>query len=152
MNVVEESDGKLNGLQQLQALIASGRRPPIADTLDFNLIEIEEGRAVFAGTPGRHAYNPLGSVHGGYAATLLDSACGCAVHSCLKPDQAYTTLELKIAYHRAMTIETGPVRAEAKVITMGRRVAFTEGRITDAEGKVYASATSTLILMEKRKP
>lgn len=150
MNVFEENEGKLNGLQQLQALITSGRRPPIADTLDFNLIEIEEGRAVFEGIPGKHAYNPLGSVHGGYAATLLDSACGCAVHSCLKPDQAYTTLELKIAYHRAMTSETGPVRAEAKVITLGKRVAFTEGRITDADGKVYASATSTLILMEKR--
>jgi uncharacterized protein (TIGR00369 family) len=152
MNVFEENQGKLTGLQQLQALITSGRRPPIADTLDFNLVEIEEGRAVFEGIPGKHAYNPLGSVHGGYAATLLDSACGCAVHSCLKPDQAYTTLELKIAYHRAMTVETGPVRAEAKVITMGKRVAFTEGRLTDAEGKVYASATSTLILMEKRQP
>jgi uncharacterized protein (TIGR00369 family) len=150
MNVFEDSQGKLTGLQQLQALIEKGRRPPIADTLDFNLVEVEEGRAVFAATPGKHAYNPLGAVHGGYAATLLDSACGCAVHSCLKPDQAYTTLELKIAYHRAMTIETGPIRAEAKVITIGRRVAFTEGRITDAEGKVYASATSTLILMEQR--
>jgi uncharacterized protein (TIGR00369 family) len=150
MNVFDENDGKLNGLQQLQALIAGGRRPPIADALDFNLVEIEEGRAVFAGTPGIHAYNPLGSVHGGYAATLLDSACGCAVHSCLKADQAYTTLELKIAYHRAMTADTGPVRAEAKVITLGKRVAFTEGRITDASGKIYASATSTLILMERR--
>jgi uncharacterized protein (TIGR00369 family) len=149
MNVFDENGGKLNGLQQLQALIADGRRPPIADALDFNLVEIEEGRAVFAGTPGKHAYNPLGSVHGGYAATLLDSACGCAVHSCLKADQAYTTLELKIAYHRAMTVDTGPIRAEAKVITMGKRVAFTEGRITDADGKIYASATSTLILMER---
>jgi len=150
MNVFEENQGKLNGLQQLQAFITAGRRPPIADTLDFNLIEVEEGRAVFEGTPGRHVYNPLGSVHGGYAATLLDSACGCAVHSCLKPDQAYTTLELKIAYHRAMNIDTGPVRAEAKVITIGKRVAFAEGRLTDADGKVYASATSTLILMERR--
>jgi uncharacterized protein (TIGR00369 family) len=150
MNVFEENQGHLTGLQQLQALIANGRRPPIADTLDFNLVEIEEGRAVFEGIPGRNVYNPLGSVHGGYAATLLDSACGCAVHSCLKPDQVYTTLELKIAYHRAMTIETGKVRAEAKVVTIGKRVVFTEGRITDVEGKVYASATSTLILMERR--
>ncbi|MEC5384309.1 PaaI family thioesterase [Uliginosibacterium sp. H3] len=150
MNVFEESQGQLSGLQQLQALIAKGRRPPIADTLDFNLVEVEEGRAVFEATPGRHAYNPLGSVHGGYAATLLDSACGCAVHSCLKAGQAYTTLELKIAYHRAMTVETGVVRAEARVITIGKRVAFTEGKLTDAEGKVYASATSTLILMEQR--
>lgn len=151
MNVFEDNPGKLTGLQQLQALIAQGRRPPIAEALDFNLVEVEEGRAVFEGIPGRHAYNPLGSVHGGYAATLLDSACGCAVHACLKPGQAYTTLELKIAYHRAMNADTGPVRAEAKVITIGKRVAFTEGRITDAEGRVYASATSTLILMEQRK-
>ena len=150
MNIFEENEGKLNGLQQLQALIATGRRPPIADTLDFNLVEVEEGRAVFEGTPGRHAYNPLGSVHGGYAATLLDSACGCAVHSCLEADQAYTTLELKVAYHRAMNIDTGPIRAEAKVITIGKRVAFTEGRITDSKGTVYASATSTLIVMERR--
>jgi uncharacterized protein (TIGR00369 family) len=120
------------------------------DTMGFDLVEIDAGLAIFEGEPGLSVYNPLGSVHGGYAATLLDSACGCAVHSRLSADQGYTTLELKIAYHRAMTVETGPVRAEAKVITMGRRVAFTEGRITDAAGKVYASATSTLILVEKR--
>ncbi|WP_255991959.1 PaaI family thioesterase [Chitinolyticbacter albus] len=148
MNVFEESQGQLSGLQQLQALIAAGRRPPIADTLDFNLVEIETGRAVFAGTPGPHAYNPLGTVHGGYAATLLDSACGCAVHSTLTAAQGYTTLELKVAYHKAMTAQTGTVRAEAKVITVGKRVAFTEGRITDAAGTVYASATSTLLVFE----
>ncbi|HSD38071.1 MAG TPA: hotdog fold thioesterase [Rhodocyclaceae bacterium] len=152
MNVFEESQGRLSGLEQLQAFIAKGRRPPIGDTLDFNLVEVEEGRAVFEGIPGKHAYNPLGSVHGGYAATLLDSACGCAVHSCLKAGHAYTTLELKIAYHRAMNVDTGPVRAEGKVITIGKRVAFAEARLTDAEGKIYASATSTLILMEQRKP
>lgn len=150
MNVFEDKLAGLSGLEQLQALIKEGRRPPIADTLDFNLVEVEEGRAVFEGTPGRHAYNPLGSVHGGYAATLLDSACGCAAHSCLSAAQAYTTLELKIAYHRPMTIETGTVRAEAKIITFGKRVAFTEGRITDAQGRIYASATSTLIIMERR--
>jgi uncharacterized protein (TIGR00369 family) len=152
MDVFEESQGKLTGLQQLQAFLAKGRRPPIGDTLDFNLVEVEEGRAVFEGIPGKQVYNPLGSVHGGYAATLLDSACGCAVHSCLKAGQAYTTLELKIAYHRAMNVDTGAVRAEGKVITIGKRVAFAEARLTDAEGKIYASATSTLILMEQRTP
>ncbi|SMC22177.1 uncharacterized domain 1-containing protein [Andreprevotia lacus DSM 23236] len=148
MNVLQESLGKLSGLAQLQALIATGRRPPIADTLDFNLVEIDTGRAVFAATPGPHAYNPLGTIHGGYAATLLDSACGCAVHSTLSAVQGYTSLELKVAYHKAMTAETGPIRAEAKVITVGKRVAFTEGRIVDAAGTVYASATSTLLVFD----
>jgi uncharacterized protein (TIGR00369 family) len=111
MNILLENDGQASGLETLRSLIAAGRRPPIAETLDFDLIEVEEGRAVFAGTPGPHAYNPLGVVHGGYAATLLDSACGCAVHASLTAQQAYTALELKIQYHRAITRETGPVRA-----------------------------------------
>jgi uncharacterized protein (TIGR00369 family) len=87
-------------------------------------------------------------VHGGYAATLLDSACGCAVHASLSPTQAYTTLELKIAYHKAMTKETGLVRAEGRVVSLGRRVAFAEGKLIDANGKLYASATSTLLVMD----
>jgi uncharacterized protein (TIGR00369 family) len=150
MNVFQEHRGRLSGLDQLKLLIEAGRRPPIADTLDFNLVEIEKGRAVFEGVPGPHALNPIGSVHGGYAATLLDSACGCAVHSQLTADQGYTTVELKVAYHRPITVDTGPVRAEARTITMGKRVAFAEGRITDAEGRIYASATSTLLVFELR--
>ena len=112
------SEVALNGLQQLQQLMASGKRPGIGVSLDFTLVEIETGRAVFEGTPGLHAYNPIGSVHGGYAATLLDSACGCAVHASLSAQQAYTTLELKIAYHKGMTKETGPVRAEGRILTL----------------------------------
>jgi uncharacterized protein (TIGR00369 family) len=137
----------LTGLDQLRALIASGRRPGIAVSLDFDLVEIEDGRAVFAGVPGLHAYNPIGTVHGGYAAALLDSACGCAVHSKLAAGQAYTTLELKIAYHRAMTADTGQVRAEGTVLSFGRRAAFAEARLTGADGRLYASATSTLLVM-----
>ena len=148
MDIVKDNAGRLTGLEQLQALIASGRRPPICETLDFTLVEIGEGRAVFEGTPGPHALNPIGSVHGGYAAALLDSACGCAVHTRLSADQGYTTLELKIAYHRAMTADTGPVRAEGKVMSLGRRVGFTEARITDADGRLYASATSTLLIFD----
>ncbi|MET0497840.1 MAG: PaaI family thioesterase [Steroidobacteraceae bacterium] len=139
----------LNGLQQLQQLMASGKRPGIGVSLDFTLVEIEVGRAVFEGTPGLHAYNPIGSVHGGYAASLLDSACGCAVHASLSATQAYTTLELKIAYHKGMTKETGPVRAEGRVLSIGRRVAFAEAKLTDASGRLYASATSTLLVMDK---
>ncbi len=139
----------MTGLQQLEALIAGGGRAAMANTLDFNLVEISAERAVFAGTPGRHVYNPIGSVHGGYAATLLDSACGCAVHARLGAGQGYTTLELKIAYHRGMTDATGPVRAEGVVVSIGRRVAFAEARLTDAAGRLYASATSTLLVFER---
>ncbi|WP_158918457.1 PaaI family thioesterase [Caulobacter sp. S45] len=138
----------MSGFEQLTALIASGRRPGIAVSLDFQLVEIDaEGFAVFEGVPGQHAYNPIGTVHGGYAATLLDSACGCAVHAKLAPGQSYTTLELKVAYHKAMTKETGTVRAEGRVISFGRRTAFTEARLTDASGRLLASATSTLLVI-----
>ena len=149
MNLVAELAPELTGLEQLQAMIAMGGKAPIGDTLDFAIVEVEEGRAVFAGTPGLHAYNPIGTVHGGYAATLLDSACGCAVHSKLNPRQGYTTLELKVAYHRPMTVETGPIRAEGRVVSMGRRAAFAEARIVDAGGRVYATATSTLLVFER---
>lgn len=137
------------GLEQLKAMIAAGGRPPIGDRLDFTLIEAGDGTAVFVGTPSQDAYNPIGTVHGGYAATLLDSACGCAVHSKLSATQGYTTLELKVAYHAAMTDRTGPVRAEGRVITFGRRAAFAEARIVGAAGRIYATATSTLLVFER---
>ena len=149
MNLVAELPAGLTGLEQLQRMLASGRSAPIGETLGFKLVEVEEGRVVFEGLPGLHAYNPIGTVHGGYAATLLDSACGCAAHSRLAANQAYTTLELKVAYHRAMTASTGPVRAEGRVLSIGRRAAFTEATITDAAGKLYASATSTLLVFER---
>ncbi|HQT83948.1 MAG: thioesterase [Acidiphilium sp. 37-64-53] len=138
-----------NGLEQLRALIAAGKMPGIGRTMGFDLVEVAEGHVVFEGHPGREVYNPIGTVHGGYAATLLDSACGCAVHSRLSPSQAYSTLELKVAYHRALTAETGVVRATGTVVSIGRRAAFAEARLTDAAGKLYASATSTLIVMER---
>lgn len=149
MNLLEQADAA-TGLEQLRGWLASGQQPAIGETLKFSLVEVSEGRAVFAGTPGTHAYNPIGSVHGGYAATLLDSACGCAVHTALGSEQAYTTLELKIAYHRALTASTGPVRAEGKVVSIGKRVAFAEARITDEAGRLYASATSTLLVFERK--
>jgi uncharacterized protein (TIGR00369 family) len=137
------------GLDQLKARMAAGGRAGIGESLDFRMVEAEEGRVVFEGTPGAHAYNPIGTVHGGYAATLLDSACGCAVHSRLRADQGYTTLELKIAYHKAMTSKTGPVRAEGRVITLGRRAGFAEATLKDADGVLYASATSTLLVFDR---
>ena len=137
----------MSGMDQLRTLIAVDDRPPIGRTLDFRLVEFDEGRAVFEGTPDDRHYNPLGGVHGGYAATLLDSACGIAVHTLLQPGQGYTTLELKISFLRGMTRDTGPVRAEGRVIQMGRRAAFAEAAIKDSDGRILATATSTLLVM-----
>jgi uncharacterized protein (TIGR00369 family) len=150
MSLVDEVGGTaLDGLSQLRALLASGRKPGILAALDFDFVEVEAGKAVFAGTPGEHAYNPIGTVHGGYAATLLDSACGCAVHSRLTAAQGYTTLELKVAYHKPIIKDTGLLRAEGRVLSFGRRVAFAEARLTDARDKLYASATSTLLVFDR---
>jgi uncharacterized protein (TIGR00369 family) len=150
MSLADEVAPGLDGLGQLRALIASGKRPGILESLDFAFVEVDVGRAVFAGTPGDHAYNPIGSVHGGYAASLLDSACGCAVHSKLSPTQAYTTLELKVSYLKGITRASGLLRAEGKVISIGRRAAFAEAALTDAQGKVYATATSTLLVFDRQ--
>jgi uncharacterized protein (TIGR00369 family) len=149
MNVSLDLGPGLSGREQLEAMIAHGGLAPIGKTLEFQLVEVGDGTAAFEATPGLHAYNPIGAVHGGYAATLLDSACGCAVHSKLSAQQAYTTLELKVAFHRAMTKETGPIRAEGRVVSIGRRAAFAEASITDATGRLYASATSTLLVMDR---
>lgn len=139
----------MSGLDQLRAVF-EGRVPweGIGKTMRFAPVLLEAGRVIFEGHPDHTVYNPIGTVHGGYAATLLDSACGCAVHSKLAPGQRYTTLELKIAYHRALTAESGPVRAEGLVISMGRRAAFAEARLTDKDGRLCATATSTLLVIE----
>ena len=149
MNLVDEVGEGLDGLGQLRALLASGRKPGILVSLGLDFVAVAPGKAVFAGTPGEHAYNPIGSVHGGYAATLLDSACGCAVHSRLSAIQGYTTLELKVAYHKAITAKTGRLRAEGQVLSIGRRAAFAEARLVDENGTLFASATSTLLVFEK---
>jgi uncharacterized protein (TIGR00369 family) len=146
VSLVQDLAPGASGLEQLRALMASGRRPAIGETLGFGLVEIGDGVAVFAAGP--HAYNPIGTVHGGYAATLLDSACGCAVHTKLAAGQGYTTLELKVAYHKAITTGTGPVRAEGRVLSFGRRAAFSEARLIDQTGRLYASATSTLLVFD----
>jgi uncharacterized protein (TIGR00369 family) len=138
-----------SGLEKLRALIALNHMPGLLGSLGIDFVEIEAGRAVFAGAPGLHAYNPLGSVHGGYTATLLDSACGVAVQSRLGPSQSHTTLELKVAFHRAIRSETGPVRAEGRVVSLGRRVGFAQASLVGADGQLYASATSTLLIIDR---
>ncbi len=149
MNLVGQLPPGLTGLEQLRMLIGLGGRPPIGETLEFTLVEVGDGFAAFESVPSLRAYNPIGTVHGGYAATLLDSACGCAAHSKLSPTQAYTTLELKIAYHKAITVGTGRLRAEGRIVSFGRRAAFAEAVLKDEDGKRYASATSTLLIMER---
>ncbi len=137
-----------SGLEQLRAAFDGAHSfEGIGKTLNFRAIALEEGVVVFEGHPDKSVYNPIGTVHGGYAATLLDSAMACAVHSTLKAGQSYTTLELKIAYHRAMTEGSGPVRAEGKIVSAGRRAAFAEGRLIDAQGRLCASGTTTCLVV-----
>jgi uncharacterized protein (TIGR00369 family) len=121
--------------------------PGLLGSLGISFVEIGEGRAVFEGAPGPDVYNPLGVVHGGYMATLLDSACGVSVQSRLGPGQSHTTLELKVAFHKAITADTGLVRADGQVISMGRRAGFAEARLTGADGRLYASASSSLLII-----
>lgn len=144
-----ETMASMSGLEFLNA-IASGElpAPPIADLLGFSLIEVENGRAVFESVPEFRHYNPLGTVHGGYAATLLDSCLGCAVQSTLPKGIGYTTLEFKVSLVRAITADTGPVRAEGRILNAGRRAATAEGRLTDARGRLLAHATTTCLVFE----
>jgi uncharacterized protein (TIGR00369 family) len=138
-----------SGLELLRAIVdGSLAPPPIAELMGMSLVEVEEGRAVFALQPAEWMYNPIGSVHGGVAATILDSCMGCAIHSTLAAGVAYTTSDLQIRYSRGMTIDTGRVLAEGKVIHAGRRLATAEGRLTvEATGKLVAHATTGCILM-----
>jgi uncharacterized protein (TIGR00369 family) len=147
---IAEAARGLTGLKFLQK-IAAGEvpPPPLASLLTFQLVEISEGHAVFAVEPKEYHYNPIGVVHGGLAATLLDSAMGCAVHSTLPAGAGYTTLEMKVNFVRAMTVDTGLVRAEAKVIHVGGRTATAEGRVIDEAGKLYAHATTTCLIIRE---
>ncbi len=141
-------DGQhLSGLEYLQKIVAGELpRPPIGALMNFNITELSEGRAVFTVEPAEYHYNPIGVVHGGVAATLLDSAMGCAVQSTLPAGAGYTTLEIKVNYIRPMTAETGRVRCDAKVIHVGGRTATAAGRIEDERGKLYAHGTTTCII------
>lgn len=148
--MTDPHDIALDGLAQLKAMIPGGLRAPMGQTLGFELVEVEKGRVVFEGKPDRSVYNPLGSVHGGYAATLLDSACGIAAHSTLGPDRGHTTLELKVSYLRALTEDSGTVRATGRVVSSGQRVAFAEAELRDGSGRLCATATSTLLLFDTK--
>jgi uncharacterized protein (TIGR00369 family) len=154
----DESDGnfgvvpleqarRMDGLSLFKGLL-DGRvpAPPMAKVLGFKVAEVEKGRVVFTYTPVYDHYNPLGTIHGGVAATLLDSVMGCAVHTTLEAGIGYTTLEIKVNYVRAMTDRTGPVNVEGKVINVGRRIATAEGRLLDREGRLLAHGTTTCLI------
>lgn len=138
---------RMDGMSFLKAMM-SGEFPaaPIAHTLGFALVEAEPGRAVFELQPAEFQYNPIGSVHGGVYATLLDSACGCAVHTTLGLGEGYTSLDLTTKFLRGVTVDTGVLRCEGTVVHRGGRMALAEARLTDADGTLYAHATSSCMI------
>lgn len=144
----EQIAGK-TGLEVMQAMLR-GDIPyaAIAKTLDFTLVEIDAGRAVFQGRPLAQHLNPLGTVHGGWAATLLDSALGCSVHTMMPPGRGYTTAELSVNYVKGLTPRVSRVRAEGKVIHCGRQLATAEARLFGPDGTLYAHATTTCLVFE----
>ncbi len=147
MESVEAARGR-SGLELLRLMVE--RRlppPPIALTLGFALVEVEDGRAVFVSDPGEHLYNPIGSVHGGFAMALLDSAMGCAIHTRLAAGEGYTTVEVKTNFIRPITVETGRVRCEGTVIHRGATIATAEGRlVAESSGKLLAHGTTTCLI------
>jgi uncharacterized protein (TIGR00369 family) len=147
LGVARASRG-LKGLDFLRKIVAKELPPPpIANTLDYELLEVDEGRAVFGFQPAEIHYNPIGMVHGGIPCTLLDSAMGCAVHSLLPAGAGYTTLEVKVNMVRAITQDSCFLRAEAKIVHLGKSTAIAEGRLVDEQGKLYAYATTTCMIL-----
>lgn len=146
----EQIAGK-TGLEVMQAML-NGDIPyaAIAKTLDFTIIEVSPGVAIFQGTPLAQHLNPLGTIHGGWVATLLDSALGCSVHTMMPPGRAYTTAELGVNYVKAVTPKVQRVRAEGRVIHCGRQLATAEARLVGPDGTLYAHATTTCLVFEMR--
>lgn len=141
---------EMSGVEYLRAMF-EGRlpMPPISSIMNMRGVEVDEGRVVFAAEPAEYHYNPIGTVHGGFASTLLDSAMACSVHSMLPVGTGYTTLELKVNLVRPLTLQTGTVYCEGKVLHAGGRVATAEGRLTDANGKLYAHGTTTCMIIRQ---
>lgn len=148
VNTLESIAGK-SGLQIMQAiLVGELHYPPIAQTLDFLLMEVSEGRAVFQGTPGSAHLNPMGTIHGGWFATLLDSALACAIQTMVPEGRAYTTTELSLNIVRPLTPQVPRVRAEGNVLHCGRQLATADGKLYGPDGKLYAHATTTCFILE----
>ncbi|MFJ8534232.1 PaaI family thioesterase [Streptomyces sp. NPDC093591] len=151
--MLAEAAGRMAGIDFLRELQA-GRLPgpPINYAIDFRLDEVEPGRAVFSLTPGEEHYNPIGSVHGGIFATLLDSAAGCAVQTTLPQGMAYTSLDLTVKFLRRITVETGTVRAVGTVVNKGRQTALAQAQLVDAKDRLLAHATSSCLLFPVPPP
>lgn len=140
---------ELDGLDALRAMLAGEiPYPPIADTIGMRLVEVEPGRVVWTGEPGEHLYNPIGTVHAGFATTLLDSAMGTAFVTTAEAGTRWTTLELKASFTRAITAETGVVRCTGTIVHRGRTVVTTEAKVEDTEGRLLAHGTSTILILE----
>ncbi len=137
------------GLEAMQAMLR-GELPyaAIAKTLDFTLLEVDAGRALFQGTPGPAHLNPMGTIHGGWYATMLDSALGCAIHTMMPPGRGYTTAELSVNLVRGIGSKAPRVRAEGKVIHCGRQLATAEARLYGPDGTLYAHGTTTCLVFE----
>jgi uncharacterized protein (TIGR00369 family) len=135
--------------KEILLAIVSGEfpQPPIGQTMSFRITEVGDGFAAFEGEPGTHLLNPMGGVHGGWALTLIDSACGCAGLSLLPTGQGFTTIETKANLSRPITKDTGRVRAEGRVITRGRQIISAEAKVLSMDGKVLAHGTSTLMVL-----
>ncbi len=143
-------DAALSGLEQVEQLLQAGLQPPFGRKTRVSLIEAAHGHSVFEGRPDESDYNPMGTVHGGYIAAILDSACGIAAHTGLRPFQAYTTADLKVSFLRPLTERSGVVRAIGKLVSIGRRAAFSEAELRDEQGRLCATASSTLIVFDRK--
>jgi uncharacterized protein (TIGR00369 family) len=139
----------MSGIDYLRAMVAGELpQPPIAGLMNFEIASADPGRVVFTCEPDESAYNPIGAVHGGLVCTLLDSVTGCAIHSTLPQGKAYTSVEIKVNYLKAVRLSSGPLTATGTVVKAGSRVGFAEGVVTDAGGAVVATATSTLLVFD----
>lgn len=137
----------LSGLEFMQRMMNGAiLPPPIAITLGFRVGSVERGMVTFSARPGANAYNPMGSIHGGYAASVLDTCMGCAVMTMVEAGTGYTTLELKVSYLRALTHESGELRAVGRILHVGRRSGFAEGELFDAKGRLVAHGTTTCLM------
>lgn len=147
MSAVRAAQGR-SGLELMQALVRGEfPPPPIAETLGFTLRDVAKGDVTFVLEPGEHLYNPIGSVHGGAYATLLDSACGCAVHTMLPEGVGYTSLDLAVKFLGAIRSDTGPVLCRGTVTHLGRRTALAEATLTTEDGRLLATATSSCLIL-----
>lgn len=145
--ITAKAAGTASGLELLQKIVSGELpSPPIAEVLGFRLAKVERGFAMFEFEPAEFHYNPIGVVHGGVAGVLLDSAMGCSVQSTLPAGSSYTTLEFKVNLVRAVTMDTGPMRAEGRIVHVGSRMGTAEGRLLDRADKVYAHGTTTCLV------